>query len=201
MKKNEDGDLTEPEIVYIDEKELLEGLLQITGNLRTAHSLLDRVVDSTREEFQTTLREIKGNVSAELRRARRRARYRFKKSMGVYSGAKPKGVVLHHLVAGWDVRAENALRILLQFGIDPHGAANAAYLPRSVRHTPHPDMPNALAHSTIHTNSYHLNVFYMLREAATTPGATRADIEETLRDIARSLQAGAFPLDKPIQEA
>jgi hypothetical protein len=201
MKKNEDGDLTEPKIAYIDEKELLDGLLQITGNLGKAHSLLDRVIDSTREEFATTLREIKGNVSAELRRARRRATYRLKKSMGEYSGAKPKDVALHHVVAGWDLRAERALRILLQFGIDPHSAINSAYLPRSVRRTPHPDMPSAFAHSKIHTDFYHENTFIMLRDAAAVPGATKADIEETLRDIARSLQAGTFPLDRLIQGA
>ena len=41
MKKD---DKDEPEIVYVDEKELLEGLLEITGGrLGAAHSLLERV--------------------------------------------------------------------------------------------------------------------------------------------------------------
>jgi hypothetical protein len=195
-------DKDELEIVYLDEKELLEGLLQITqGNLGKAHSLLDRVIKVTAEEFETTRTELKNNISRELRNARRRARYRFKKNMGAYSGARPEDMDLHHLAAGWDMRAQLAFRILLQFGIDPHSAVNGAYIPRSVRRTPHPDMPDAPAHSTIHTDFYHENVFFVLREAATIPGATKEDIEEALRDIARSLQAGTFPLNKPIKGA
>ena len=194
-------DKDEPEIVYVDEKELLEGLLQITGNLGAAHSLLDRVIKVTTEEFETTRTELKNNISQELRNARRRARYRFKRNMGAYSGARPADMDLHHLVAGWDERGELALRILLQFGIDPHSAVNGAYVPHSVRRTPHPDMPQAHAHSTIHTDFYHLNVFFMLREAATIPGATKEDIEEVLQDIARSLQAGTFPLHELMEGA
>ena len=193
--------ISEPEIVLVDEKELLEGLLRITGNVGAAHSLLDRVIDKTREEFQITLSEIKDNISVELRRARRRATYRFKKSAGAYIGARPQDLALHHVVAGWDVRAERALRILLQFGIDPHSATNSAYLPRSMRHVPHPDLPTAHAHSVVHTEIYHDNVFVMLDRAALAPGATKADIEETVRDIAHSLQTGAFPIDKRINRA
>lgn len=191
-----------PEIVYLDEKELLDGLLQITqGRLGAAHSLLDRVINVTEEEFQTTRTELKNNISKELRNARRRARYRFKTAMGAYSGTRPEEMDLHHLVAGWDERAERALRILLQFGIDPHSAVNGAYVPRSVRSTPHPGMPQAPAHSKIHTDLYHENVFVMLNRTAQIPGTTKADIEEILRDIASSLQAGTFPIDKPITRA
>ena len=135
----------------------------------------------------------------ELRRARRRATYRFKKSVGPYSGLKPGNMDLHHLVAWWDRRAERALKILLQFGIDPHGCANAAYMPRDVRHTPHPDMPSAPAHRTIHTNDYHDNVFIVLREAATMPGATKVDVEKALQEIALSLQAGTFAINEKIE--
>lgn len=189
------------EVVLVDEKELLEGLLQITGNLGAAHSLLDRVTDLTREEFQTTLREIKGNIGPELRNARRRAMYRLGKNAGGYAGLRPEDVALHHIVAGWDRRAELALKILLQFGIDPHGAINSVYLPRSVGRTPHPDMPNACAHSKIHTKIYHENVFIMLERAANVSGATKEDIEETLRDIALSLQVGTFPINEKMKRA
>ncbi len=175
-------------------------MLQITcGNLGAAHSLLDRVINVTEEEFATTRKELQANISRELRNARRRARYRFKKNMGAYSGARPEDMDLHHLAAGWDKRAREALTILLQFGIGPHSAVNGAYIPCSVQRTPHPDMPNAYAHSKTHTDIYHLNVIYMLREAATIPGATKEDIEEVLQDIAQSLQAGTFPIDKLIR--
>ena len=62
-------------------------------------------------------------------------------------------------------------------------------------------MPHAAVHNKIHTEFYHLNVFYMLRETAAMPGATKAHVEETLRDIAQSLQVGTFPLDKLIEGA
>lgn len=193
---------SEPAIVFLEEKELLEGLLQITGNnLGAAHSLLDRVIDKTREEFAATLREMQNNIGPELRNARRRATYRLKKSVGRYPGLRSEGMALHHLVAGWDKRAERALKILLQFGIDPHSSVNAAYIPRYVRHTPHADMPNARAHSTIHTNDYHDNVFVILREVAMMPGATKADVEKALREIAVSLQSGIFPIDEKIERS
>jgi hypothetical protein len=192
MKKDDKDEL---EIVYLDEKELLEGLLQITqGNLGAAHSLLDRVFKVTHEMLEPRLQELQSNLDRELRNAADRAADRFKKSMGAYPGAKPEGMDLHHLVSWGHSRAEKALAILLQFGIDPHSAANGAYMPRSVGHTPHPDMPNAYAHNRVHRNIYHDNVFFVLREAATIPGATKADIEEILRDIALRLQAGTFPI-------
>ena len=72
----------ELEIVYIDEKELLAGLLQITNNLGAAYSLLDRVRQQGREEVQATLKEIQNNIGPEKRNARRRASRRLKKSMG-----------------------------------------------------------------------------------------------------------------------
>ena len=194
--------ISEPEIRFLEEKELLEGLLQITGNnVGAAHSLLDRVIDKTREDFTTTLREIQNNIGSELRNARRRATYRFRKSAGSYSGSRPEDMDLHHLVAWWDRRGKDALMILLQFGIDPHGAINSAYLPRSVRCTPHPDMPGAYAHSKIHTRIYHANVFFVLREAATMRGASKADVEKVLREIALSLQAGTFPIDEKIERS
>ena len=193
---------SEPEIVFVEEKQLLEGLLQITGNnLGAAHSLLDRVIDKTREEFETTLSEIQNNIGPELRNARRRATRRFKKSAGAYPGLLPADMDLHHLVAWWDKRGKEALVILIQFGIDPHSAINSVYLPRSMRRTPHPDMPRAYAHSKTHTGTYHRNVFIVLRDAAAVPGATKADIEEALQDVAQSLQVGTFPLHTPIQRA
>lgn len=192
MKKD---DLDEPEIVYVDEKELLEGLLQITGGrLGAAHSLLDRVFKITHEMLEPRLKELQSNIGRELSNARSRVMNRFKKDMGEYSGVRPEDMDLNHVVAWGDERAEKALAILLQFGIDPHSAANGAYMPRSRGHTPHPDMPNAYAHNRIHTKIYHANVFFVLREAAKIPGATKDDIEEALRDIALQLQAGTFPI-------
>ena len=199
MKKD---DPDEPEIVYVDEKELLEGLLQITGGrLGAAHSLLGRVFEVTQEMLQPRLQELQSNIGRELSNAADRAADRFKKSMGAYAGARPEDMDLHHLVSWGHWRAEKALRILLQFGIDPHSAANGAYMPRSVGHTPHPDMPNAYAHNRIHTTIYHDNVFFVLREAAQIPGATKEDIEEILRDIALRLQAGTFPINERLRGA
>lgn len=190
----------EPEVIFLTQKELLEGLLQITGNLGVACTLLDRVINVTEEEFKITRQEIKDNISAEKRNARRRKRYRFNINMvKCWRRKKPDGTfVAHHIVALTDPRAEQALIILLSFGIDPNDAINGVYLPRFVKDTPHSTMPDACAHSTIHTDMYYANVVVMLRRT-NVPGATKTDIENVLQEIALSLQVGTFPIDKPIK--
>ena len=199
--QKDDKDEPEIEIVYLDEKELLEGLLIITkGRLGAAHSLLDRVFAVTQEMLQPRLKELQSNIGRELSNAASRVTNRFKKSMGGYSGVRPEDMDLNHIVAWGDIRAELALRILLQFGIDPHSAVNGAYMPRSRGHTPHPDMPNAYAHNRIHTKIYHRNVFFVLDRVARELGATKADIEKVLREIALSLQDGTFPIHQLINE-
>lgn len=94
-------DKDEPEIVYLDEKELLEGLLQITqGRLGAAQLLLDRVFEVTQGMLQPRLKELQSNLDRELRNAESRVMKRFKDSMEACFGARPEDMDLHHL-ASW----------------------------------------------------------------------------------------------------
>lgn len=65
----------------------------------------------------------------------------------------------------------------------------------------HPDMPHAPVHNTIHTGTYHRNVYFILRETASIPGATKSDIEKALREIALSLQSGTFPIYERLERS
>ena len=121
-------------------------------------------------------------------------------NMLAFLGVRPDGVALYHIVACGNVRARTALRILLKWNIDPHDVANLVYLPRFARHTPHPNMPHAIAPSRAHTNNYYPNVEYMLDMADRIPGATRAEVLNAMCDIGHDLQSGAFPIDRLIQE-
>ena len=55
---------------------------------------------------------------------------------------------------------------------------------------PHPQMPNAYAHSEVHTNIYYLNV----EDSLAMEKGDKIGIQETLKDIADELTEGEFPL-------
>ncbi len=65
-------------------------------------------------------------------------------------------------------------------------------------YTPHPEIPDSIAHSKTHTDIYHANVFTTLMRVD-VPGATKEDIIEVLRGIAEDLEDGVFPLEKAIK--
>jgi len=188
------------ELELIEQDELLEGLMSLTGNnLGLSCELLKKVIKKTECEIQTTLKEIADNVDVETRRARRRALYALNKNMSVSANhpLKPRFSAAHHIVAWNDSRAEKALKILIKWDIDVHDEINSVYLPRYEKHTPHKNMPDAVAHSKMHTNFYHINVVAVL-VAVDIPGAVRDSIVEALREIAEDLQDGVFPINEPL---
>lgn len=193
----------EMNLVLLSEEELLEGLLVITkGNLGFACSLMKQVIDKTREEFEITLAEMSGNIDAFKRRARDAATRELKANMDAspWHGEQPEDTSPHH-IGGWgDPRAEPALWILLRFKIPFNHEALGCYLPRSRACTPHPAMPNAPAHNTVHTKHGYENVAYMVDLAAQVPGATQEDILKVCREIGRRLQAGTFPIHEPLNK-
>ena len=195
----------ELKLELITQEELLDGLLVITNrNMGFAYWLFEQVVDKTREEMEIVLQDVSDNFKAYKQRARSETTKKLNANMATntqWHGEKPENTAAHHL-AGWgDPLAEPILRILIRYGIPFDHEALGAFLPRGVKNTPHPAMPNARAHSEIHTKQYYRNVVYMVNVAAQIPGATREDIEEVFRIIGRRLQAGTFPLYKPIREA
>jgi len=193
----------EAALKLITQEELLEGLLVITkGNMGFACSLLKQVIDKTREEFEIILKEMNEDIDTLKRRARDEATRDLKANMdkSPWHGPQPEDTSPHH-IAGWgDPRAEPALWILLRFNIPFDHEALGCYLPRSRTRTPHPVMPNAPAHNTVHTKHGYENVAYMVNLAAQVPGATQEDIIKICREIGRRLQAGTFPIHDPLSK-
>jgi len=185
------------ELGLIEQDELLEGLMSLTGNnLGLSCELLKKVIKKTECEIQTTLKEIADNIDVETRCARCRASYALNKNMRLSSNhsKKPKHTAGHHIVALADRRAEQALRILLKWGVDFNDEANAVYLPQFKKHVPHKSMPDAIAHSQTHTEVYHQNVVSLLVDIDKISGVIRDDILKTLREIGEDLQDGTFPI-------
>ncbi|MBI3900502.1 MAG: AHH domain-containing protein [Gammaproteobacteria bacterium] len=106
----------------------------------------------------------------------------------------PAGTDDHHIVSWNDLRALRARAILRQFGIEVDDECNGAALPSGKKNVPHPDMPNACAHKTVHTNVYYVNVEFLLEGLAVDPDTTKQNVVDLLREIARQLTEGTFPL-------
>ncbi len=182
------------ELELIEQDELLDGLMTLTGhNLGLSYQLLEKVIKKTEHEVQTTLKEIASNIDREKRNARRRALYALNRNMRLSPNhpPKPKNTASHHIVALADPRAERALRILVKWGIDFNDEANGVNLPRYKKHVPHNAMPDAVAHSQTHTADYHDNVFTVLAMVDST-ATSKEDIFKVLREIATDLQFGSF---------
>lgn len=102
--------------------------------------------------------------------------------------ARPAQVDAHHIVAQQDWRAENARRLLYQWGIAINDADNGMYLPR-YRSSSVPGLPNAPAHQIIHTALYFLAVTQVLSRQRHEPTEKG---REALRAIKVELLAGTF---------
>jgi hypothetical protein len=182
------------QLEILEEEELLEGLLQITaGNLGLSHQLLYKVIDRTREEVKGVLSDINQNMDRAKRHARRRAQRQSRKNLKLSGRYEQwyKNVSIHHIVAWGDRRAQDALAILIRYGIMPNDEANLVLLPRYREHTPHPQIKNAKSHSETHTDEYYDGVVEALVRVD-VPGATNEDIEKALREIAADLEEGFF---------
>ena len=85
----------------------------------------------------------------------------------------------------------------MKWGINFNDEANGVNLPRYKKHVPHNAMPDAIAHSQIHTEDYHENVAFLLTEVDLM-ATSKNNIIEVLREIAVDLQVGAFPINERI---
>jgi len=188
------------ELELIEQDELLDGLMTLTnGNIGLSHQLLNKVIKKTEYEVKTTLKEIADNIKRETRNARRRGMYHLNRNMYLSSNhpTKPINTAAHHIAALTDPRATKALEILLKWGIDFNDEANGVNMPQFIKYLPHSSMPNAAAHTQVHTDEYHANVITMLR-AADSIATSKDDIIKALREIAIDLQTGDFPLNELI---
>lgn len=182
-------------VALVDEEEILEGLLILTNqNLGVSRQLLDKIKVRTARAVKQKLAEIKDNLPREIKNAKSRGQYRAVQN-AKKSGRYPEwfsNTSLHHIVAWGDMRAVAALVILIKYDIDPHHYANTILMPKSLRFLPHPNMPNAPAHTKIHTDKYFFNVQMRLL-AVDLPGATQHEIINALIAIGEDLQSGIFP--------
>ncbi|MCF6254867.1 MAG: hypothetical protein L3J98_06100 [Gammaproteobacteria bacterium] len=79
------------ELELIEQNELLDGLMTLTGhNIGLSHQLLQKVIKKTEYEVQTTLKEIASNIDREKRNARRRALYALNRNMRLSPNHPPK---------------------------------------------------------------------------------------------------------------
>ncbi len=103
--------------------------------------------------------------------------------------ARPDEVAAHHIVASGDRRAFRSQTRLFGWGIAINDADNGVFLPRN-RKSVVPSLPDATAHSVLHTDRYYLEVYGRLRVV---------DVEDRragrleLRSIKRELVSGEFP--------
>lgn len=142
----------------------------------------------------------KGKTEAQILFERMKAREGRKhyKKLRQNLGAKPANTAGHHIVSWYDEGAKAARQILRRFGIDIDSEENGVYLPRFKKHIPHPKMPEAYAHSEVHTEKYYLNITILLEAEANIPGATKEDIAAVLSEISEELKRGAFPLHERV---
>jgi hypothetical protein len=95
----------------------------------------------------------------------------------------------HHIVAQQDMRADDARKLLFNWGIGINDADNGVYMPRYSTSVA-PSLPNCPDHQSIHTFKYFLTVTNALLDVSEEP--TQAG-REMLRSIKASLIAGTFP--------
>lgn len=115
-------------------------------------------------------------------------------------GKKPKKTAAHHIISWNDMRAARSRLRLAAFGIDIDHEANGVYLPRFQKFVPMDILPDAYAHSKIHTGKYYFNIEFLLNETI-AEGLGRQGIIETLQEIGEELANGTFPITKSLTQA
>ncbi len=191
---------------YVTIQELEQDLLNVTGNPALAKQQVAQYAIYYRGKVIDSARYKKGLISKEELILSRHIRWEHNKRhscklnenmLAAGRGPRGKNVAAHHIVSWNDPRASKSRLRLAGFGIDIDHEANGVFLPRFAKYTPMDSMPNAEAHSKIHTNEYYLNVETLLT-ATIGEGLGRTDIIELLRDIGDELQSGDFPIHEEL---
>ena len=179
-----------------------EGLFRLAGeNQVEADQLLAEFKEAVLEDLNLSLQaKKKGKTKEEIlfeKWKKREARKHYR-TLRRNLGKRPPNTAGHHIVSWYDEGAKAARQILKKFGIDIDSIENGIYLPRFKKPTPHPQMPEAYAHSEIHTEKYYLNITILLEAEANVPGSRKEDIAAVLAEISEELKNGTFPLHKRI---
>ncbi|WP_444994747.1 AHH domain-containing protein [Aliikangiella sp. IMCC44359] len=187
----------------LSENEFRRGLYRLAGeNTAKYNSLWREFEKALLDEVIKTTQAKKRGMSIEQRvfnrirdREGRLHRQRLNANMLQRHGKKPANTDSHHLVSWNHPEAVGARAILAQFGIDIDSADNGVYLPTSSKFVPHPDMKKAPSHKKIHTETYYLNLTFLLNQAVLR-GAEKQDIIDVLEEVADDLINDRFPFRK-----
>lgn len=196
--------MTEYKYIGVSISEVLEGLIDITGSHTESEYLIDEIVREYELEYADALKIKKGEKTPEqvakereYRRLSQKHSIKLRRNMEAAGRFGPVNTDAHHIVpwnAG-DDNAKMARRILEQVGIQVDDEVNGVYLPRNSKYVPHPKMPNAYAHPIIHKRIYYLNIAALLDKEK----GSKEGVESVLRDIAKELTDGTFPLNELIE--
>lgn len=193
---------------YVTVAELQQDLFEATGDAAIAKIHAQQFAIMYRDNVIDAVRFKQGLIGQDDLHLSRRIRWQHHKEHSKHlcenmqkakRGARPANACAHHIVAWGDMRAARSRLRLAAFGIDIDHEANGVYLPRWQSHTPMSTMKNAEAHTTIHTNTYYLNVEYLLEETI-AEGLGRNGILQILRDIGDDLKSGEFPLKQRLDQ-
>lgn len=195
-------------IEYLSIQDLRSALLEATGDATVSDIYAHQVAHVWRGDIIDAVRLKLGHANEDMVSFSRRIRWEHAKYHSRHlmenmvkagRGARPTSTAAHHVVSWSDARAARARTRLACFGIDIDHHANGVYLPRFAKHCPHPMLPNAPAHSNVHTPRYYLNVEHLLKETV-AEGLGRRGIIDALLDMGMELQAGTFPLTTAITD-
>ncbi|WEN14370.1 AHH domain-containing protein [Rhodanobacter sp. AS-Z3] len=126
--------------------------------------------------------------------ARRNARHSvvLSRNMLAAGQTRPAEVAAHHIVARKDAGADRARKLIFGWNIAINDVDNGVYLPRWKRsHVP--SLPNTTKHSVVHTEQYHLEVWFRLSAVAALDAKDRRGGRIALRTIKQELINGIFP--------
>lgn len=106
--------------------------------------------------------------------------------------SRPAGVAAHHIVARRDLGADRARKLIYGWGISINDVDNGVYLPRW-KSSQVPSLPKATKHSVVHTEQYHLEVWFRLSAVASLEAKNSQGGRVALKTIKQELINGVFP--------
>lgn len=109
------------------------------------------------------------------------------------SDAIKGSLATHHIVAAGDKRANRAKSLLFNWGIGINDVDNGVRLPRWLSSPKPAALTDAIVHSIVHTDVYHLTVYYRLKQVAAVHPAVDTHARVELRGMKQELEAGVFP--------
>lgn len=196
---------TEP--VYLSVSDMAEDFTNVTGNKQYGQAAAMAYAIYYRDTVIDTVRYQRGAIDQKTLELSRHIRWtharkhneKLSNNMLAAGRERQKNMAAHHIVAWNHPRAAKSRIRLAAYAIDIDNECNGIFLPRYHRHCPHEYLPNAQSHSKTHTDTYYLNVEFLL-EATIAEGMGRNAIISTLRDVAEELEDGEFPLNRRITD-